>query len=65
VVLAALLIGIIISLIISFFGFISTTLKIFGKDNTIKKSSKEIDNLNKRIRDLELENENLKGKASV
>jgi uncharacterized integral membrane protein len=65
VVLAALLIGIVICWIISFFGFISTTMKIFGKDNKIKQSSKEIDSLNKKIRDLELENENLKGKASV
>lgn len=65
VVLAALLIGIVISLVISFFGFISTTLKIFGKDSKIKQSSKEIDILNKRIHDLELENENLKGKTSA
>lgn len=65
VVLGALLIGIIISMVMSFFGFISTTLKLFGKDNTIKQSSKEIDNLKKRIHDLELENENLKGKTSV
>ncbi|MBP9716752.1 MAG: DUF1049 domain-containing protein [Candidatus Levybacteria bacterium] len=65
VVLAALLIGIVISLVISFFGFVSTALKLFGKDNTIKQSSKEIDNLKKRIHDLELENENLKGKASA
>lgn len=65
VVLGALLIGIIISMIMSFFGFISTTLKIFGKNSTIKQSTKEIDNLKKRIHDLELENENLKGKSSV
>ena len=65
VVLVALLIGIIICWIISIFGFVSTTLTIFGKNSKIKKDSKEIENLNKRIHDLELENENLKGKASA
>ncbi|MEK9176231.1 MAG: lipopolysaccharide assembly protein LapA domain-containing protein [Patescibacteria group bacterium] len=64
VVLAALLIGIVICWIISFFGFVSTTLKIFGKNSKIKEGTKEIENLKKRIHDLELENENLKGKTS-
>lgn len=65
VVLAALLIGILICWVISVFGSISTSLKIFGKNSKIKQSSKEIDNLNKKIHDLELENENLKGKSSA
>lgn len=65
VVLAALLIGIVISLIISFFGSITNTLRIFGKNSTIKKDKRDIASLNKRIHDLELENENLKGKASA
>jgi uncharacterized integral membrane protein len=65
VVLATLLIGFLISWIISVFGSVSNSMKIFGKNSKIKESSKEIDNLIKRIHDLELENENLKGKASV
>lgn len=65
VVLAALLIGIFICWIISVFGSISTSLKIFGKNSKIKQDTKDISALNKRIHDLELENENLKGKASA
>ncbi len=65
VVLIALLLGIVICWIISFFGFVSTTLKILGKDTKIKQGSKEIETLKQKIHDLELENENLKGKASV
>ena len=65
IVLASLLIGVLVCWIISFFGFISTSMKISGKNSKIKARNKEIENLNKRIHDLELENENLKGKASV
>jgi len=65
VVLAALLIGILICWVISVFGSISTSLTIFGKNNKIKKDSKQIDDLNKKIHDLEIENANLKGKASA
>ena len=62
-VLGALLLGILISWIISFFGFVSSSLTIRGKNSKINESKKEIGNLEKRIRDLELENERLKGKA--
>ena len=65
IVLGALLIGVFISWIISFFGSISNSLTISGKNSKINARNKEIEKLNARIHDLELENENLKGKASV
>ena len=58
-VLLALLMGIFISWIISLLGSITSSLTIYGKDTKIKKSSKEIDDLNERIHDLELENTKL------
>jgi len=65
VILIALLLGITISWVISFFGFVSTSLTIFGKNSKIKEDKKEIDSLKKKIHDLELENERLKGEVSA
>lgn len=63
-VLAALLLGIFISFIISLFGSVSNFLTIFGKNSEIKKDEAQISALNKRVRELELENERLKVKTS-
>lgn len=64
VVVGSLLVGFLVSWIFSLVDSLSSFLKIHGKESKIKKDQKEIEDLKKRIHDLELENENLKGKAS-
>lgn len=64
VVIGSLLLGFIVSWVFSLFDSISSFLKIRGKETKIKKDQKEIDGLKKRVSDLELENANLRGKAS-
>lgn len=64
VVIGSLLVGFLVSWIFSLVDSVSSFLKIHGKENKIRKDQKEIEDLKKHIRDLELENENLKGQAS-
>lgn len=63
IVLGSLLLGFVVSWVISFVDVISSALKIHRKESTIKDANKEISSLNKRIHELELENERLKGKT--
>ena len=64
IVVGSLLIGFLISWIFSLVDSLSSFLKIHGKESKIKQDQKEIADLKKQIRELELENENLKGQAS-
>lgn len=59
-VLASLLLGFVVSWLMSLFGNISSAFKIRGKENTIKNANKRIADLNKKVNQLEIENERLK-----
>lgn len=59
IVLCTLLIGISISWIISLAGSISSSLTIHGKENAIKETKKQINDLTKQVHELELENAKL------
>ncbi len=63
IVLGSLLLGFVVSWIISFFDVIATAFKIHKKENTIKGANKEISALTKRVHQLELENERLRGES--
>jgi len=63
IVLGSLLLGFVVSWIISLVDVISSALKIHGKDSTIKDSNKQIAELTKRVHQVELENERLKGET--
>lgn len=63
IVLISLLLGFVVSWIISLVDVISSALKIHGRDSTIKDASKQISELTKRVHQLELENERLKGES--
>ena len=58
-----LLLGLGFSWLLSLANRFSTSLKMRGKDNTIKHANENIGDLNKTIKDLELENARLKGKS--
>jgi len=60
VILASLLIGFLISGIISGLNSVSSSFQLMGKDQTINSAQAEIENLKNRIHQLELENSNLK-----
>lgn len=63
IVIGSLLLGIIMSLIISFIDSISSSLLIHRKNNTINQARGTIGSLEKKIHDLELENARLQGKT--
>lgn len=63
IVLGSLLLGFVVSWLISLVDVISSALKIHGKDSAIKDGNKQIVELNKKLRELELENERLKAEA--
>lgn len=63
IVLGSLLLGFVISWIISFVDVISQALKIHRKESTIKGANKLIADLTKRVHQLELENERLKAES--
>jgi len=63
IVLVSLLLGFIVSWIISLVDVISSALKIHGRESTIKDANKQISELTKRAHQLELENERLKGES--
>jgi len=59
-VLGAMLLGFIVSWLISLIDVISSAFKIHGKESTIKNANKQITELTKKVHQLELENEKLK-----
>lgn len=61
VVLGAMLFGILVSFIINIVNSIVSSLTIHDKNNVIKESKKESSELARRVHELELENEKLKG----
>lgn len=63
IVLGSLLLGFVVSWVISFVDVIASALKIHRKDSTIKGANKEISGLTKRVHQLELENERLKAES--
>jgi uncharacterized membrane protein YciS (DUF1049 family) len=63
IVLVSLLLGFVVSWIISSVDVIASALKMHGKENTIKNANKQISELTKRVHQLELENERLKGES--
>lgn len=62
IVLGSLLLGFVVSWVISLVDVISSALKMHNKDSEIQNSSKKIADLKNRVHQLELENERLKGK---
>ncbi len=63
IVLVSLLLGFVVSWVLSFFDVISSALKLRGKESTIKDANKQIADLTKRVHQLELENERLKAES--
>ncbi len=63
IVLVSLLLGFVVSWIISLVDVISSALKIHGKESAIKDANKQISELTKRVHQLELENERLKAES--
>lgn len=63
IVLGSLLLGFVVSWVISLVDVISSAFKIHGKENKIKDANREISELTKRVHQLELENERLKGES--
>lgn len=57
-----LLIGLSFSWLISLFDSLSSSIKLRGKEHKIKDATKSIQDLNKQINELEMENARLKGK---
>lgn len=64
IVLGSLLLGFIVSWILSLIGAISSAFKTHGKENTIKDANNQISELTKRVNQLELENEKLKTESN-
>ena len=64
-VIASLFFGLLLSFIMSLFESFSSSLAIWGRDSRIKQDNKEIQNLNDRIHQLELENTRLKAKEDT
>ena len=60
IVLVSLLLGFVLSWLISLIDVISSAFKLHGKDSAIKNSNKQISELTKTVHKLELENERLK-----
>ncbi len=63
IVLMSLLMGFVVSWILSLVGVISSAFKIRGKESTIKDANKQISELTKSVHQLELENERLKAES--
>lgn len=63
IVLVSLLLGFVVSWLISLVDVISSAFKIHGKDSAIKNANKQIAELTKNVHQLELENERLKGES--
>lgn len=65
VILGAMLFGILVSFLISMVNFIASSLTIYGKNSAIKEGKRESTELARRVHQLELENEKLKGEKKV
>jgi lipopolysaccharide assembly protein A len=65
VIVASLLIGLVLSYMFYIVKAISTSFKLRGMDNEIKKDKDEVLELTKRVHQLELENEKLKHAPSL
>ncbi len=63
IVLVSLLLGFAVSWIIGLVDVISSAFKMRGKESTIKTGNKQISELTKKVHQLELENERLKGES--
>lgn len=63
IVLVSLLLGFAVSWIIGLVDVVSSSFKMRGKESTIKTGNKQITELTKRVHQLELENERLKGES--
>ena len=63
IVLVSLLLGFAVSWLIGLVDVISSAFKIHGKESTIKDANKQISELTKKVHQLELENERLKGES--
>lgn len=61
VVLAALLVGIFVSWLISLVGLVSNSMTLRGKDGRIRDAEHKIHNLEQKNHDLEIENSKLRG----
>ena len=59
-ILASLFLGFAVSWLMNLVGIISSGFKIRGKENTIKNANRQIVDLNKKINQLETDNERLK-----
>ena len=64
VALGGLLLGVVISTILSFFDAIATFFTLHGKDSAISSHQRTINDLKRKIRDLELDNAKLRGERS-
>lgn len=60
VIVGSLVIGLVLSYLIYFVHTISTSFRLRGKDNEIKKNKDEVLELTKRVHQLELENEKIR-----
>lgn len=65
VILGSMLVGVLLAYIIQLVNSISTALTIHGKDNKIKESEDDVNQLTKKTHQLELENESLKKDSPV
>jgi uncharacterized membrane protein YciS (DUF1049 family) len=63
IVLVSLLLGFVVSWIMSLVDVISSALNIHGKESAIKDANKQISELTKKVHQLELENERLKAES--
>jgi len=63
IVLVSLLLGFAVSWIIGLVDVIASAFKMHGKESTIKNDNKQISELTKKVHQLELENERLKGES--
>lgn len=65
VVIGSMLIGILLSWILSLFGWASTSMRLMGKDKAIRQYSDSTKHLQNRVADLETENEQLRTDKKV
>ena len=63
--LAGLLVGVVASWVLSFFGAISSFMHTRGKDATIHNLEGNVHDMEKKIRDLEVENARLRGEKNT
>jgi uncharacterized integral membrane protein len=62
IVLGSLLVGLLISGLVSVLNSIATSYKLHSKESTIKEKAQTVDHLSQKVHDLEIDNARLKGK---